>query len=129
MRRSLNNRGYEYSRHIAPHDIKVRELGNFGKSRLDSALELGIEFDIAPKLSIEDGIEAVRKALPNCWFDKSKCQKAIEYLKAYQKKWDEKINVLKTNPCTILHHIVLMLLELELLVMGLILQTGKKKYQ
>lgn len=94
----LNNRGYEYSRHIAPHDIKVRELGNFGKSRLDSALELGIEFDIAPKLSIEDGIEAVRKALPNCWFDKSKCQKAIEYLKAYQKKWDEKNQCFKNKP-------------------------------
>lgn len=94
----LNNRGYEYSRHIAPHDIKVRELGNFGKSRLESALELGIEFDIAPKLSIEDGIEAVRKALPNCWFDKSKCQKAIEYLKAYQKKWDEKNQCFKNKP-------------------------------
>ena len=94
----LNNRGDEYSRHIAPHDIKVRELGNFGKSRLESALELGIEFDIAPKLSIEDGIEAVRKALPNCWFDKSKCQKAIEYLKAYQKKWDEKNQCFKNKP-------------------------------
>ena len=94
----LNNKGYEYSRHIAPHDIKVRELGNFGKSRLDSALELGIEFEVAPKLSIEDGIEAVRKALPNCWFDKNKCQKAIEYLKAYQKKWDERNQCFKNKP-------------------------------
>ena len=33
--------------------------GNFGKSRLESALELGIAFDVAPKLSIEDAIEDV----------------------------------------------------------------------
>jgi len=94
----INNRGYEYSKHIAPHDIKVRELGNYGKSRLDSAAELGINFEVAPKLSIEDGIEAVRKALPNCWFDKNKCQKAIEYLKAYQKRWDEKNQCFKNKP-------------------------------
>lgn len=94
----INNRGYEYSKHIAPHDIKVRELGNYGKSRLDSAAELGINFEVAPKLSIEDGIEAVRKALPNCWFDKNKCQKAIEYLKAYQKRWDDKNQCFKNKP-------------------------------
>ena len=57
----IDSKPYKYDRHIAPHDIKVRELGAFGKSRLESALELGISFDIAPKLSIEDGIEAVRK--------------------------------------------------------------------
>ena len=55
---------------IFPHDVQVREIGNFGKSRLESLLELGIAYEVAAKLSIEDGIEAVRKALPNCWFDK-----------------------------------------------------------
>ena len=94
----LDTKGYEYSKHIAPHDIKVRELGNYGKSRLESALELGIAFEVAPKLSIEDGIEAVRKALPNCWFDKNKCSKGIEYLKAYQKKWDEKNQCFRNKP-------------------------------
>ena len=94
----IDHRGYDYSKHIAPHDIKVRELGNMGKSRLESALELGISFEVAPKLSIEDGIEAVRKALPNCWFDKNKCKDAIEYLKAYQKRWDDKNQCFKNKP-------------------------------
>jgi len=94
----LNNKPYEYSTHIAPHDIKVRELGAFGKSRLESALELGIAFQVAPKLSIEDGIEAVRKALPNCYFDRTKCEKGIEALKAYQKKWDEKNQCFRNKP-------------------------------
>ena len=44
----LDSKPYKYDRHIAPHDIKVRELGAFGKSRLESALELGISFDVAP---------------------------------------------------------------------------------
>ena len=94
----LKNKGYEYSRYIAPHDIKVRELGNYGKTRLESAAELGINFEVAPKMSIEDGIEAVRKALHNCWFDKNNCSKGIEYLKAYQKKWDEKNQCFKNRP-------------------------------
>ena len=96
----LNNKPYseDYSTHVAPHDIKVREIGNFGKSRLESALELGIAFEVAPKISIEDGIEAVRKALINCWFDKNNCQKAIEILKAYQKRWDDKNQCFRNKP-------------------------------
>ena len=89
----LESKGYNYNRHIAPHDIKVRELGAYGKSRLETALELGIAFEVAPKLSLEDGIEAVRKVLPNCWFDKNKCHYGMECLKSYQKKWDD------TNQC------------------------------
>ena len=91
----LKNKGYEYSTHIFPHDVKVRELGNYGKTRLEALLDLGIVGEVAPKLSIEDGIEAVRKNLINCWFDKDKCATGIEYLKAYQKKWDDKAQVFK----------------------------------
>jgi hypothetical protein len=94
----LDSKPYDYSKHIAPHDIRVRELGAYGKSRLESALELGIAFEVAPKLSIEDGIEAVRKALPNCLFDKNKCGKGIEAMKAYQKRWDEKNQCFRNKP-------------------------------
>jgi len=94
----LKNKGYEYSTHIFPHDVKVRELGNYGKTRLEALLNLGIVGEVAPKLSIEDGIEAVRKNLINCWFDKDKCATGIEYLKAYQKKWDDKAQVFKSKP-------------------------------
>ena len=93
----LDSKGYKYDRHIAPHDIKVRELGAYGKSRLESALELGISFDIAPKLAIEDGIEIVRKTLTQCYFDKNKTYQGVEALKAYQKKWDEKNQCFKNR--------------------------------
>src|SRR5690606_25168992 len=50
----LNEKGYTYGRHVAPHDIAVKELAS-GRSRLESAAALGIRFQIAPKLSVEDG--------------------------------------------------------------------------
>ena len=94
----LDSKHYKYDRHIAPHDIKVRELGAYGKSRLETALELGISFDVAPRLSIEDGIEMVRKTLPQCYFDKNKTYQGTEALKAYQKKWDERNQCFKNRP-------------------------------
>jgi phage terminase large subunit len=93
----LERKPYVYSRHIAPHDISVRELGS-GKSRLEMARELGIRFEIAPKLSVDDGINAVRMALPRCWFDADKCDKGLEALKMYRKDYDEKLKVFRDRP-------------------------------
>lgn len=94
----VKKKGFDYNTHIFPHDVKVRELGNYGKTRLDSLLELGIVGEVAAKIGIEDGIESVRKLLVNCWFDKDKCATGIEYLKAYQKKWDDKQQTFKSKP-------------------------------
>ena len=94
----IKNKGFDYSTHILPHDVTVRELGNYGKTRLESLLEFGIAAEVAPKLSIEDGIEAVSNNLVHCWFDKDKCATGIEYLKAYSKKWDDKAQVFKSKP-------------------------------
>ena len=69
----IDEKNYTYSKHIAPHDIRVREIGT-NKSRWETAKELGLEFDIAPKLSVEDGIEQVRRMLPKCYFHKSNCK-------------------------------------------------------
>ena len=93
----IDSKPYNYSKHIAPHDIRVRELGT-NKSRWETAKELGLEFDIAPKLSVEDGIEQSRRMLPKCWFHKSNCKKMVEALKSYCKRWDEKNNCFKNRP-------------------------------
>lgn len=88
----LRNKPYTYEKHFAPHDIQVRELGT-GKSRLEVALALGIRFDISPKLSVEDGIQAVRMLLPRCWFDSAKTNQLLEALRLYQEKRDVKRNI------------------------------------
>jgi phage terminase large subunit len=93
----LEDKGYAYSRHIAPHDIQARELGT-GKSRLEVSQELGIMFEVAPRLEVDHGIESVRNALPYCWFDREKCKLGIDALRQYRKQWDEKNQVFKSKP-------------------------------
>jgi len=68
---------YLWGRHIMPHDIDVREFTT-GRSRLETAKKLGIRpIMIAPKISIDDGIQAARTILPRCYFDQSKCAKLV----------------------------------------------------
>lgn len=93
----LQDRKYLYARHFAPHDIAVRELGT-GKSRVETAAKLGIKFEIGANLSIDDGINAARQILSQCWFDKDKAMRGINALKNYRKEWDEKNKVFKTTP-------------------------------
>jgi hypothetical protein len=90
--RVLKDRDYTYGKHYAPHDIQVRELGT-GKSRLEVARSLGLVFQLAPNISILDGINAVRAMLPKCYIDKTKCQTLIESLRLYREKKDDKRNV------------------------------------
>lgn len=88
----LRDKPYTYGKHFAPHDIQVRELGT-GKSRLEVAESLGIRFDLAPNIGVEDGIGAVRMMLPKCWFDAAKTKPMLEALRLYQEKRDPKRNI------------------------------------
>jgi hypothetical protein len=90
-------RGAIFGRHVAPHDIKVREL-NTGASRLESAAALGIRFEVAPQLPIIDGIERVRSFLGRCWFDARECEEGVKALRAYSKQWDPKREVYLNQP-------------------------------
>ena len=93
----LQDRGYVYGTHNAPHDIRVRELGT-GKSRIETAQALGIKFEIVPQLGLDDGIEAARSFISRCWFDKVKTERGRNALVTYHKKWDEKRKVFSTAP-------------------------------
>lgn len=90
--------GIVYSRHVGPHDLKVRELGNDAKSRLQAAAELGMRFDVAPQLKVADGIEAVRRLLPQCWFDESRTAEGRKALEHYRKEWDAVRGCWKDQP-------------------------------
>ena len=93
----LQQKGYIYGRHIAPHDIRVRELGS-GKSRLETALKLGINFEICPNIPIADGINALRMIFHKLYFDKEKCSKLLDNLSQYKKLYDEKLQCFKDKP-------------------------------
>lgn len=93
----LQEKNYLYGKHVAPHDIRVRELGT-GKSRLEQAAALGVRFIVAPKLRVEDGIEAVRNLLDICWFDAKTTERGVEALDQYRKSYDERNKIFRSTP-------------------------------
>lgn len=93
----LNRRPYAYGQHWAPHDIQVRELTS-GRSRLEAARSLGIQFTVVPQAKLEDGINAARMIFPRCWFDATKCKDGIEALQHYRWDWNTRINEFKSLP-------------------------------
>jgi len=95
--RVLDKKAYNYGSHIAPHDIRVRELGT-GKSRLEIARSLGIRFEIAPNIPVQDGINAIRTTLPKCWFNADRCAPGIEALRHYRRAFNDRTANFSTRP-------------------------------
>lgn len=104
----LQEKGYTYGKHYAPHDIVVKEMGT-GKSRLETAKELGLKFETelkkdgtlksaVPNIPIEDGINAVRNKLQTLHIDSIKCDRVKKALKNYHKDYDEVNKVYRNNP-------------------------------
>jgi hypothetical protein len=90
--RVLDEKKYLYGKHWAPHDIMVRELGT-GKSRFETAAELGIPFEVAPNIPVKDGIDAVRMMLGRCWFDRLKTEPGVDALRQHREKFDNKLQI------------------------------------
>lgn len=86
-----------WGRHYGPHDLDDDEWGT-GKSRRQTAKELGFRFDIVPKWTIDDGIQAARNVLPQCWFDETACERGIDALSSYRKEWDDKLKMFRDKP-------------------------------
>lgn len=95
--REVQKRPYNYSFHFGPHDLAVRDLT--AGSRLEYARKLGIAFKVNPRVSHkEDSINAARAILPRCAFNIDKCPQLIEALKAYTKKWNDKLQTYSDTP-------------------------------
>lgn len=94
----LDKKGYHYEGHVLPHDVAVKELGT-GKSRLEVLDNLGVRnIEIAPRLGVEDGIQAARTLIHKCWFDAEKCERGVEALLQYRRQFDEKLKTWKGRP-------------------------------
>jgi hypothetical protein len=93
----LKEKNYNYGKHYAPHDAQAREKGS-GKSYVEIAKEFGIEFEIVPKLSIEQGINAGRMKFNTLWIDETRCERFLDALSQYRKEWNDKMGDFKKNP-------------------------------
>lgn len=93
----LKEKPYVYGKHLVPHDAQVREYST-GLTRVESARKMGVVFTPVPKLSIHEGIDAVRSLLGKCWFDERKCASGIKALESYTKEWNQSIGAYSDSP-------------------------------
>ena len=93
----LKSKPYVYGTHYAPHDIEVTEFSS-GRSRRETAYQLGIKFRVVNKTPLEDGIHAVKVLLPRCRFDLDNCKDLVNALRHYHRKYSEKERVFNTKP-------------------------------
>ena len=93
----IKDNDYSKAEHILPHDVRVRELGT-GKSRLEMLEDSGLEVKIAPRMGLDDGIQAVRRLLPRCWFNVPKVQNGLNCLRNYRRDYDEKRKIFYERP-------------------------------
>jgi phage terminase large subunit len=93
----LSDRGYTYGEHWAPHDIRVRELGT-GKSRLETARGLGLDFKVGRNLKLEEGIHAARLFFRRCWFDEVHTRVGRESLQHYRRDYNTRLQEFTATP-------------------------------
>jgi phage terminase large subunit len=97
--KQLQERPYVYGTHWLPHDGKAHELGTgrtieeqlqtvFGKDRVRCT----------KRLSLVDGIAAVRAIFGRCWFDREKCADGIQSLRHYRYAFDENLGSYQRMP-------------------------------
>jgi len=95
----VKGKPWRYHRNVAPHDIRVKEWAG-GRSRLETALvSHNLSFEVAPSLSVMDGIDAARTIMGKCRFDAVNCARGLSALQSYRREWDEKRGAWKDNPC------------------------------
>lgn len=93
-----NEHRWTYGKHYFPHDVSHRELGNQGKSRVDTLRSLGITPVVVGQSNVNDGINAVRQILDQCWIDERRCERGLNALRAYRREWSDKLQTFRDAP-------------------------------
>lgn len=88
---------YVYGDHTAPPDINVKELTT-GRTRIEVAHDLGIRFNIVPKVSLVDGIDASRGIMGKMRFNKPNVSGLLDSLFNYRREYDDKNKTFKERP-------------------------------
>ena len=98
--RVLEGRPWKYGRHHLPHDARAKTFAS-GRSVIEQlAPSLGIgNLFIVPNISVQDGIQAARRALAITYFnDIPEVEPGLEALRQYQREWDDNRKVFRISP-------------------------------
>ncbi len=90
---ALGRPPYKYGVHYLPHDVRVRELGAGGRSRVESLIRLGVK-NIHKGVPAKPGdrVAAVRRIMPSVYFNQiPRVQQGIKRLRRYRRKWNDSL--------------------------------------
>lgn len=95
----LQSRGYVYDTLWLPHDARAKTVGT-KMSVEEQVREKGYRerVRIVPKLSVVDGIQAIRTVFPNCYFDRARCAEGLKGLREWVYDIDPITRELSKNP-------------------------------
>ena len=85
--RQIQSKPYVYERHfchmtvIMPTSLQVKQCAN--------CRGYGLKVEITPQIGIDNGINATRMAMANCWIDEQKCKEGIKALEYYHYEQDK----------------------------------------
>jgi len=97
--KKVKEKPYVYGKHFAPHDIEVSDYSTSGdESRKEIAKGLGIDFEVVPNFSIQEGIEAGKRFFKKLYVDNTKCAEFLEAIPQYTREYDEELKKFKDKP-------------------------------
>ena len=93
----FNTKPYLYGTHYAPHDIRATDVST-GKTRWETANELGVEFEQIPMIPVNEGIESGKLIFSKLYIDLKKCDVFIDALSQYRSDWNEDRQLFNDKP-------------------------------
>jgi len=91
--------GCQWGTHFGPFDItQSHQSWEQAESRLMLARKAGWHFQVTPKLSIEDGIEAMRYIFPKLRVNSDDCTLGVRAMREYRREYDDVNACFKPKP-------------------------------
>jgi len=99
--------GYIWGTHYLPHDAKhKRQQGTIIASPEDMLKKLGMagKWEIVPVVAeLTHGIQLVRNAFSQAWFDAAATKEGLAHLEGYRKQWNERLACWSDAPVKNIH--------------------------
>jgi len=92
----FESKPYTYDTVWLPHDARAKTLQT-GRSTIEQFLEQGLPARIVPHLKVQQGIDAGRLILNDCYFNE-KTKQGVEGLRAYRRRFNEVTKVFSDAP-------------------------------
>jgi hypothetical protein len=95
--RDIRSLPYDFDDHSGPHDLENTDWTT-GKTRREFASALGFEFDIVPKIPVQDGIDATRAIIRVARFNEPKVGRLLDGLYSYRREYDDRLQMFRDKP-------------------------------